>query len=108
MEFDPAFFNVVALEGDRIVVDECNNNFALAWVRHLFNNDVVAIKDSIVNHLKDPGVEQARPQQSEDRTFSPKNRHLYYNKEYPPLPTSDGILEKFGAARAAGNGFVVL
>ena len=66
------------------------------------------VKDSVVNHLKDSGVEQARPPQSEDRTFSLKNRHLYYNKEHPPLPTSDGILEKFGAARAAGNGFVVL
>ena len=37
------------------------------------------IKDSIKNHVVEDGVEQARVHQNEDRTFSKKNRNLYYN-----------------------------
>ena len=38
--------------------------------------------DSVANHRNDPKVEGARVPQSEDRTFSPHNRHLYYMDEF--------------------------
>jgi len=41
-------------------------------------------KDSVVNHVHDPGVEAARVPQSPDRTFAPWNRHLYYYEEEAP------------------------
>ena len=45
-------------------------------------------RDSVVNHVHDPGVEAARVPQSPDRTFAPWNRHLYYfeEEEAPAAP----------------------
>jgi hypothetical protein len=39
-------------------------------------------KDSVPNHIKDPGVTLARVPlvPPEERTFSPMNRHLYYSE----------------------------
>ncbi len=50
------------------------------------------IKDSVIHHAKDAGVEAARIAQSPDRTFAVQNSRLYYNPAYPPVPdTADGI-----------------
>ncbi len=46
-------------------------------------------KDSVIQHASDPGVEQARVPQLQDRILSPKNRHLYYNPAYPPTPDGE-------------------
>ena len=41
-------------------------------------------KDSVIHHAKDPGVEAARVPSSDDRTWAPRNRHVYYNDAAPP------------------------
>ena len=51
------------------------------------------IKDSIINHVNEDGVEEARVPQKEDRTFSKENRQLYYNDDMPPEPTGDPRLD---------------
>ena len=50
-----------------------------------------SVKDSVANHVSDPNVEAVRLPQTEDRTFSPKNRHLYYYESEPQesRPVSD-------------------
>jgi N-acetyl sugar amidotransferase len=63
--------------------------------------------DSVANHVHDPGVEAARVPQVEDRTFSERNRHLYYWEDNPDL----GALPPLEAIRAevgSGLNFVVL
>jgi N-acetyl sugar amidotransferase len=50
-------------------------------------------KDSVVNHVNEEGVEEARVKQSADRTFSEANRQLYYNEDNPPEPTGDPRLD---------------
>jgi len=51
------------------------------------------VKDSIKNHVVEDGVEQARVNQNEDRTFSKKNRNLYYNDDCLPELTGDSRLD---------------
>jgi len=51
------------------------------------------VKDSVVNHVNEDGVEEAQVKQSSDRTFSVENRQLYYNEELPPEPTGDPRLD---------------
>lgn len=36
------------------------------------------VRDSVVNHIDDPKVAAACPPESDDRTLSLKNRHLFY------------------------------
>lgn len=43
------------------------------------------MKDSVSNHTSGDMVERARIKQGEDRTFSEKNRQLYYNEKCPPV-----------------------
>ena len=64
--------------------------------------------DSVVHHLHDPEVEQARVPPAEDRTFSPRNRHLYYNESAPPIPGNQEDIALFESRRGQGDGFVVL
>lgn len=47
------------------------------------------MKDSIVNHVSNDFTENARVKQTSDRTFSEKNRNLYYNDRLPPLKRGD-------------------
>jgi N-acetyl sugar amidotransferase len=44
--------------------------------------------DSVANHVHAPGVEAARVPQVEDRTFSAKNRHLYYSPQWWSQPAA--------------------
>ncbi len=64
-----------------------------------------SVKDSVMNHINDLEVEQARvTPQSTDRVFGLNNRHLYYNPQHPPKPEQDDVL----AGRAANNeGFII-
>ena len=66
------------------------------------------VKDSVVNHVRDPSVEQARVPQVDDRTFSEWNAHLYYNPANPPRSDAGRELERFGASRSNGLDFIVL
>lgn len=52
-------------------------------------------QDSIINHVDEEGVAEARVPQSEDRVYSEANRHLYYNEENPPEPQGDPRLDQF-------------
>lgn len=52
------------------------------------------VKDAAWMQPTGDAVEKARPQQSADRTFSPANRHLYYNPALPPLPKGDPALDQ--------------
>ena len=45
--------------------------------------------DSVTNHLADEYTEKARVDQVEDRTFSEKNRNLYYNEQCQPMKKGD-------------------
>ena len=58
-------------------------------------NGVWCLKDSIVNHVNEEGVEKARLPQSKDRIFAEHNRNLYFNPKNPPLKTGDERLDKF-------------
>jgi hypothetical protein len=58
-------------------------------------NGVWCLKDSIVNHVNEEGVEKARLPQSKDRVFAEHNRNLYFNPKNPPLKTGDERLDKF-------------
>jgi N-acetyl sugar amidotransferase len=60
------------------------------------------VTDSVVNHPNDPGVDEARVVQSEDRTFSARNRRLYYSDAPQPAVA---VPEP---ARPDGAGFVIL
>lgn len=51
------------------------------------------MKDSVVNHLHNEFSENARVAQSDDRTFSEKNRNLYYNEKCPPIKKGDERLD---------------
>ena len=64
------------------------------------------VKDSVIHHANDPGIEQARIPQVDDRVFSPHNRHLYYNEAAPPIPSDAQKSVRAGAA--SDNGFIVL
>jgi N-acetyl sugar amidotransferase len=65
----------------------------LGWVEPMRDLDIWeknargewVAKDSAANHVNDPGVAAARVPQVEDRTFSEKNRHLYYSEKFQPL-----------------------
>jgi N-acetyl sugar amidotransferase len=62
------------------------------------------VLDSIVNHAGDPGVDEARVPQVEDRTRSPRNRRLYYFDGVttaPPPPVKP-------VTRDDAEGFVIL
>ena len=50
--------------------------------------------DAVWRQAATPAMEKLRPKQSEDRTFAPKNRQLYYNPELPPVPTGDPDLDR--------------
>ena len=60
-------------------------------------------RDSVIHHAKDPGVETARVTPSDDRTWAPRNRHLYYNDAAPPA-RRDGA----GARASDPRRFIVL
>ncbi len=49
------------------------------------------LKDSVANHVNDPGVEEVRlpllPE--EERTFGHKNRYFYYSEKFEPLENID-------------------
>jgi N-acetyl sugar amidotransferase len=67
--------------------------------------------DSVVDHAKDPGVARARvplvPPQ--ERTFSPRNRHLYYSAASEELWKSQGKASEVSRAEAhPEGGFIVL
>jgi len=47
------------------------------------------MKDSVINYLHSDLTENARVKQVDDRTFSEKNRNLYYNDKNPPLKKGD-------------------
>jgi N-acetyl sugar amidotransferase len=47
------------------------------------------MRDSIINYLHADFTEHARVKQVDDRTFSEKNRNLYYNDRNPPLKKGD-------------------
>jgi N-acetyl sugar amidotransferase len=46
------------------------------------------VLDSVVNHVKGPGVEAARVPAVEDRTWAARNRQLYWNDARPPVGTA--------------------
>ncbi len=50
-------------------------------------------KDSVINHSSGELIENARVNLSDNRTFSEKNRNLYYNEKYPPLKRGDDRLD---------------
>jgi len=67
------------------------------------------VKDSVVNHRNPPGLEEARVplQPPEERTFSAKNRHLYYCDLEPSFYKDVG--DTFAARSAASkHSFIVL
>lgn len=47
------------------------------------------MKDSVANHIYNDFTEVAKVKQINDRTFSEKNRNLYYNDKLPPLKKND-------------------
>ncbi|MCP3932990.1 MAG: N-acetyl sugar amidotransferase [Bacteroidetes bacterium] len=51
------------------------------------------VRDAIWRHKADKEVENARVKQVEDRAFSDKNRHLYYNLESPPEKIGEYALD---------------
>jgi N-acetyl sugar amidotransferase len=53
------------------------------------NNGTWYRKDTIANYVRTDAIEAARVKQAEDRTFSEKNRNLYYNDKLPPLKKGD-------------------
>lgn len=61
-------------------------------------------KDSVVSHVSDPWVEAARVPLSDDRTFAPRNRHLYYNDALPPVAEPRSPVR----AQPSTNDFIVL
>jgi len=52
------------------------------------------MKDAVWQHEEDEKNVQAKITQSDDQTFSPENRHLYYNPENPPEKTGELDLDK--------------
>ena len=50
--------------------------------------------DAVWRQPSDERTGRFRPQQSEDRTFAPQNRQLYYNPALPPVPTGDPALDR--------------
>ena len=54
--------------------------------------------DAVWRHPVTPAMEKFRPKQSEDRTFAPKNRQLYYNQALPPVPSGNPDLDRKSAA----------
>ena len=54
--------------------------------------------DAVWRHPVTPAMEKFRPKQSEDRTFAPKNRQLYYNPALPPVPSGNPDLDRKSAA----------
>lgn len=47
------------------------------------------MKDSVANHIYNDFTEVAKVKQISNRTFSEKNRNLYYNDKLPPLKKND-------------------
>ena len=66
------------------------------------------VKDSAVNYTNDSGVEADRVPQVEDRTFAPRNRHLYYNDQYPPLTAGSAPEARSESGMSPGSDFIVL
>jgi hypothetical protein len=56
-------------------------------------NDEWRMKDSVVNHVYNDFTENARVKQIDDRTFSERNRNLYYNDKLPPLKKGDNRVD---------------
>ncbi len=56
------------------------------------NGDWVAT-DAVFNHTIDVNEENARVPQNEERTFSEKNRNLYYNPDNPPEKSGEQSLD---------------
>jgi len=72
--------------------------------------EIWRVKDSVIHHAKDPGTEVAQVPQSPDRTFSEKNRRLYYNPKFPPVPAliaRNGNGNSFHVKKAEEEGFIV-
>ena len=51
------------------------------------------MKDTVKNHLNNEYTAAAQVEQSEDRTFSEENRHLYFNPNNPPEKLGDSRLD---------------
>lgn len=51
------------------------------------------MKDCIANHEHNEFTENARLKLIDDKTFSIKNRNLYYNEKYPPIKKGDPRLD---------------
>ena len=51
------------------------------------------MKDSVENHLTNEFTTAAQVKQSDDRTFSEKNRHLYFDPTNPPEKLGDSRLD---------------
>ncbi len=54
-------------------------------------------KDSVLNHPIGEAEEKARVAQSDDRCFSEKNRHLYFNPDNPPVQKENIDYSEFPA-----------
>lgn len=52
------------------------------------------VKDAVFYHTSDDEGAVSRVKQSDDRTFSEANRHLYYDSANPPKPTGEEALDK--------------
>jgi N-acetyl sugar amidotransferase len=74
------FYNIIESMRDTNIWEKVNGEWRM--------------KDHVKYHRLNEFTEDAKVKQSEDRTFSKKNRHLYYNPEYPPLKTGDRRLDK--------------
>ncbi len=57
-------------------------------------NDKWEMNDSSINHLNNEFTNAAKVKQSEDRTFSQKNKNLYYNDSSPPDKKGDFRLDE--------------
>ncbi len=57
------------------------------------DDDGWAQRDAVDRHEIGEAVEAARVPTAKDQTFSPSNRHLYYNDHNPPLPSGDASLD---------------
>jgi N-acetyl sugar amidotransferase len=66
---------------------------SLVWEK--LNDGSWEPKDSITRHEIGDSEEAARVAQSEDRTFAPHNKNLYYNEASPPEKLGDPRLDEF-------------
>jgi len=58
-------------------------------------NGIWTTSDSILNHIDEEGIEEARVKQIEDRIFSDENKNLYFNEDNLPQKSGDARLDDF-------------